>query len=84
MKKRTININEIYDVTGKAYTTSGSVLVIESSKHTINLHLGDFTTDYIAQALWKIIKEKQRRIDSNKDALRGEEECKKISIQHIE
>lgn len=71
-KKRTVNVREIWDIRSTAHSGSDSTLTFESSKHRINLHLGAYTIDYMAEKLWDIINERQKQVDSNKRTMRGD------------
>ncbi|MCK5563712.1 MAG: hypothetical protein KAJ07_00560 [Planctomycetes bacterium] len=72
-KKRTINVDEIWDVSSFTPSSGKSTLTFEGPKHKVHLHLGAYTLDYVAEKLWDIVKERQRQVDSNKRSLRGEE-----------
>jgi len=61
-KKRTVNVDEIWNIKGTAFASAKSVLTFESSNHKINLHLGAYNIGNIADVLWEIVKERPRRV----------------------
>lgn len=73
MKKRTINVEDMWGVKGEAPSSGKSTLIFNSEKYKIKIHFGDYLIDYIAEELWEIIKERQTRLNSNKKAMKGDE-----------
>lgn len=71
MKKKTINVQNIVSAEGMVYNDGDNVLIIETPKHKVKIHLDANDIGYVAEKLWRIIEKQQERLDYNRKCLKG-------------
>lgn len=71
-KKKTINVVDIWSVKGSSPSDEQNQLTFENDKYKINVHFSTFVIDYIAEELWEIVRERQRRLTQNELSMKGE------------
>jgi len=70
-------MKDVGQIKGKDFAEGGQLVFTEyryPQKHTVfKVNIDLFTLQYLAEEMWKIINAKQKKIDTTKKALRGEQ-----------
>jgi hypothetical protein len=70
MKKKTVNVLDIYNLEVEHHVAGGFVLEFTAQSHKIRLHLDGWWTTPIAHCLWKVIGRAKAQITEQEAAMK--------------